>query len=535
MKRSTLFLLLAFVATFFLAFIFGRLSSVRSSAKTTSSAAAAVSLRSSSSDQLPVPLLQEANLDGENGRRLLKGAFNNEGFRLEKKRIVPGTAKWRFCAPLPAYASSNKIGPVTPIKKRKALLLRLAAESAESGRAALSKETGLLMDESRPQANPLCPTSSFFVVHQQMRHSDNIVPFLERAEQHVIDLFNAILSTTLRRAYLHFGGLCMRPNDGSEDSEDCFVTAGDFSKRQREQERKLVVFDIGSNHGFYSLLALGSAPSWLSVFAIEPQPECFSYVSLALQASGFSHSSHVFNALAGRVSADDDGAAEEDNDRHHRSTEAVTKTLHFGELPFVIPAPSKHREAVPLRTGCRGTFPAITKGELEDVKGYFQSTLGFDPTVKKIPVGFVDPSKILPSRDTVVILAKIDVEGFEGEVLSALEPMLKEGRIANIIIEFNKAQKWRRLNQNREELPPFAELNQDPAVVSWIVDLLSRLQGHGYVLVPSFTGFRNEPALSTDPAALNEFAMASFLSVDIWCYLPASKVHGLPPAHSADE
>jgi hypothetical protein len=453
----------------------------------------------------------EAKLDEEKAQQLLAGSYHNEAFRLERKRIIPSVDKWSFCAPVPAYAGvTMKLSE----DEKKAAIKRMADEAAEAGKGLGVNATVMPLFE-----NPLCQTAEFFVVHNQAQNgeSDNVVAYLEKSEQHVMDVFSAVLSTNLKAAYSHLGGTkALRPNDKAEG----FVTAGHFPAEER---KRLVVFDIGSNHGFFTLYSLGSASQFLTAFAFEPQPECAGYVRSALQMSGFSHKSLVFNNLAGDAKLATSSKPDE---------KATLKTLWHGGFQYWLPPASAETVDIPIRTGCRGTFPQIKPEELGHVKNFYLRTIGVDLTEKKQKVGYIDPASVLPStgdasKDPIVLLTKIDVEGFEDEVLDALEPLMKAGRIANIVMEINKSQKLRRKGGIKEEEFAGWQIFHDPFIVEWVATIIRRMQQHGYVVVPSWGGHRNQVPLGTDEASLKAFADSGFNSVDVWAYLPEDKVAGL--------
>ena len=101
----------------------------------------------------------------------LAKAFATERFTLEKIVQKPGEDDWRLCWPGAGHTAGAP--------------------------------------------NPRCPTSTFFVVNQRDASSDGVVDWLQGAEEHVMDLFSAVLSTTL-------GDTCaLRPKE-----KDCFVTGG---------------------------------------------------------------------------------------------------------------------------------------------------------------------------------------------------------------------------------------------------------------------------------------------------------------------
>lgn len=258
-------------------------------------------------------------------------------------------------------------------------LQKIALQSSVTGDA----ENWRLCHSADPKVT-LCPNASFFAVAQNDGFSDPVVDWLVSAETHVQDLFAAILSTNIKNS-------CLR------STTPCLATASQFTATERE---KLVMLDIGSNHGFYSLMAAATAP-WLQVYAFEPQPHCAMYITLALEASGFEEQMFVLNNLAGTKAL-----AAPPKKSKDKGGSMVGR--------FHVPARSKASVAIPRRTGCRGTFPTMMPDELAAVKlGYAK----FPEALETVDVTYVNPSELVP-LDYSVLMAKIDVEGFEEEASS---------------------------------------------------------------------------------------------------------------------
>jgi len=140
-------------------------------------------------------------------------------------------------------------------------------------------------------------------------------------------------------------------------------------------------------------------------------------------------------------------------------------------------------------------------------------------------------TRLAAAADAAVLLAKVDVEGFEEEVLDSLEPLIKRKRLFNILMELNKPQKLRRLGRDPSNLA-------DPVVVDWVIRMLKRLQGLGYTIVPQWGGYKTQQRLGTSDADLRALAESGWNSVDIWMYYPlghdghSEAVHD--PAAAAD-
>jgi len=176
---------------------------------------------------------------------------------------------------------------------------------------------------------------------------------------------------------------------------------------------------------------------------------------------------------------------------------------------FRVPPRSVAHLDIPARTGCRGTWPTYLPEEEALVKQQYGAIPGALDTVH---VTYVDPGSLVKD-DHWVLLAKVDVEGFEEEVLDSLTPLIQRGRLFNILMELNKPQKLRRLGLDPSNM-------QDPVVVEWVVKMLARLQGYGYTIVPQWTGYKNHVALSTARADLKTFAEVGWNSVDLFAYKP---------------
>jgi hypothetical protein len=109
------------------------------------------------------------------------------------------------------------------------------------------------------------------------------------------------------------------------------------------------------------------------------------------------------------------------DDNLSTTTTGATTTLHY---LFPLPSPQ-------TRTGCWGTFPTPTG---EHVERHFRQFEGGNGSLT-VPV--VDPLSLL-APDDVVIIMKIDTEGAELDIMHALLPALKAGRILNLMVELNK-------------------------------------------------------------------------------------------------
>ena len=144
------------------------------------------------------------------------------------------------------------------------------------------------------------------------------------------------------------------------------------------------------------------------------------------------------------------------------------------------------------------------------------------------------PAAALSADDDYVLLAKVDVEGFEEEVLDSLEPLIKRKRLLNILMELNKPQKLRRLGKDPNDLT-------QPVVVDWVIMMITRLVKLGYTIVPQWDGYKRQPRLGGTAADIRALAESGWNSVDLWAYMPVGhdghdeRVHGAEGSGGAAE
>ena len=151
-----------------------------------------------------------------------------------------------------------------------------------------------------------------------------------------------------------------------------YVTASNIASYPPAKGKRVRVMDFGANHGFYGVFA--ARLGWNTV-AVDPQPHCAHYVAVAGAASGVSDRLTVINGFLGK---------------HGKTTDGATSL------------------AVPLRTGCWGTWPLQGRGEVEAHYSQFPGSLNNT----QVPV--VDPLSIVNVDTDMVLVMKIDVEGVRG-------------------------------------------------------------------------------------------------------------------------
>jgi len=158
--------------------------------------------------------------------------------------------------------------------------------------------------------------------------------------------------------------------------------------------RSSVVVDIGSNTGFYGLLALAHG---CAVVFVEPQPQCNDLISKSIEASGF-------------------------------DVRKVRRIKHpLGEAgKKLLVRPENH---------CEGRFPIGNKE-----KGYrtvvpnTTNSSGVIVAVDYVPVMAALESVGL-SENTTLQLVKIDTEGFEPMIVEAFMPGLQKWNVLNLVVE----------------------------------------------------------------------------------------------------
>jgi FkbM family methyltransferase len=170
------------------------------------------------------------------------------------------------------------------------------------------------------------------------------------------------------------------------------IESGHFEPETEEIFRKYVgpgdVFlDIGANEGFFSTLAGTLVGEKGFVIAIEPQSRLREIIEI--------------NLLINRVN-------------RHRI----------------------FRNAIGGRDGDSGTinlWPAFNSGASSIVQQY-----RFSSEVDHFQ--FIAPERVLAESGVDhVDFVKIDVEGYEGEVINSLAPLMKEGKIRRVFVDYHRA------------------------------------------------------------------------------------------------
>jgi len=154
-------------------------------------------------------------------------------------------------------------------------------------------------------------------------------------------------------------------------------------------QKGFTVIDVGANVGFFTLLAAKLVEKEGTVLAFEPEPTSFSLLSGSVLRNNFSNVK-----LSQKCVSDIDGR----------------RTLYLSS--------TKHRGMHSIIRDSGGTSVTVPSTRL-------------DTEVSRLGIGHVD-------------LLKIDVEGAEPEVLGGAQKLLSEGRIRNMIIEWEHPEIWSR-------------------------------------------------------------------------------------------
>jgi FkbM family methyltransferase len=151
-----------------------------------------------------------------------------------------------------------------------------------------------------------------------------------------------------------------------------------------------IFIDVGASFGYYSTLAASLVGPTGKVFAFEPSP------------------------VANQV---------------------LERTINDSNLSNIVLT----RAAVGRKTGSATLFLPTTRNL------HSPSVLESDPGFIPIQVPLIDLDHFAPLQNIPKIkLVKIDVEGYEPDVLAGMEMLIKEQRIENLICEFNSW--WLRKN-----------------------------------------------------------------------------------------
>ena len=330
----------------------------------------------------------------------------------------------------------------------------LPAEFHLGGLAAFAREPRVAFRAPHPEAPVTCAAASFFMVNTRDRtKGDDLLDYLLETEHDGIELWVGLLSADRCRAVARAAG--GRPHACRAN----FPTA--------LKGRSPIVLDIGSNSGFYALLA---ARLGYKTIAVDPQPHCVQHVRIASAASGVTDRLTVLNAFVSETGALPDGST---------------------------------NVAVPLRSGCWGTFP-VPSGNAEYVKEHFSRFPGGNASAL-VPV--INPNTLIGDKE-IAVLMKLDTEGAEIGILRALAPSLASGKILNFMIEFNKG-----------VIDAHGKVTFPTAREGVILEALVLLTGYGYTVFCAQYGnpggFDYTPGMSTREE-LAVFVADGWRTVNLW-------------------
>ncbi|CAE7245079.1 sad, partial [Symbiodinium pilosum] len=189
---------------------------------------------------------------------------------------------------------------------------------------------------------------------------------------------------------------------GEQFVQDIFHETLDVCREDMSPDEaweRAVVLDIGSNTGFYGLLALEKG---CAVVFVEPQPECNALISWSIRESGLDE--RKVKRVQQPVGRKEDGA----------------KSL-----------------AVRADNHCSGRFP-IENAE-RGHKDAYGSDAGSADSQTALQIPFLPVSDMLTlvglSDSSKIQLIKIDTEGNELQILEAMLPILQHWQVSNMVVE----------------------------------------------------------------------------------------------------
>jgi FkbM family methyltransferase len=281
--------------------------------------------------------------------------------------------------------------------------------------------------------------------------ADHTLDFLVRLEGRVQEMFSAILVSA----------------DGCKGA--MYNGATPWCRGGAGGPPPLVV-DVGSNAGFYTLFA---ASLGARVVALDAQPHCNQFVRLGALASGFGDRVRVVGGFAAA-----------------------------GDAPA--------HAAVPVRSGCWGTFPVVSAPSLGRSLAEWGRLPGgsASASVPALSLAGLLRAAVADAGagEEGVLLLKMDAEGAEAGLIEHLEAsgVLGEHLVKNFVIEVNKMAVPRSF--------PGSPCAAD--VVACFAALFTRFQRAGYMVSV------HEPFNSVPIENVTAFAAEGWRWADFWFWLP---------------
>ena len=300
-----------------------------------------------------------------------------------------------------------------------------------------------------------CVGQRWMMIAPGRKSSDAILDYVLRAEHRVMEWAATVLLSERCEGVLAVSNL-----------EVPTPTCAHHAPRG---ERPLF-FDVGSNAGFYSMMA---AASGADVVAIDPQPHCAQFVRAGALLSGFADRVRVINAFAAAEAKEN--AAE-----------------------------------VRARSGCWGTYPSTNDMERE-TRAEYDVLVGGNATVSvaaiSLPAIIIEEveARRRSGRTPYVLAMKIDAEGSEVDVIGALDTsgVLKQRLVRNFMIEFNK-------DAVERNAPESACAVDVIACYARVTEVFTRA---GYVALASVNGLW---CCQTPIANATAFAIPAWATSDMW-------------------
>lgn len=190
--------------------------------------------------------------------------------------------------------------------------------------------------------------------------------------------------STVRELYHH---LLFVPNCLKNDE------SGIWGAVCHNEQKKQTVIDIGANRGYYSLLA---ASYGHNVITLEPQPHCSFLLRTCI----------VLNGLQQNIDL----------------------------RPKFVSTDRSASMKIKRRTGCTGTFPNDNEGGWAD--GFRRPLTAFAGADDEVVVHSARLDEVV-SPDKDISLLKIDVEGFENQVIESGQSLFLNKKVKNLVMELN--------------------------------------------------------------------------------------------------